>query len=122
MNREKKIQKQRQRRSFRVRNRLRGDAEMPRLCVFRSHKHIYAQLIDDERGHTLCSASTREFATGDAGNYGGTVGDAKQVGGALADKAIALQIKRIRFDRGPYAYHGRVRALADAAREKGLEF
>ena len=117
MNREKKIQKQRQRRKFRVRNRLRGDAEMPRLCVFRSHRHIYAQLIDDERGHTLCSASTR-----DATKYGGTVDDAKQVGGALAEKAQALQIKRVRFDRGPYAYHGRVRALADAAREKGLEF
>ena len=117
MNREKKLQKQRQRRTWRVRNRLRGDAERPRLSVFRSHKHVYAQLIDDERGHTLCSASSREFAP-----YGGTVDDAKKVGAALAEKAVALQIKKIRFDRGPYVYHGRVRALADAAREKGLEF
>ncbi len=117
MNREKKIQKQRQRRTWRVRNRLRGDAERPRLSVFRSHCHVYAQIIDDEAGHTLCSASSRELA-----KYGGTVEDAKKVGAALAEKAAALQIKQIRFDRGPYAYHGRVRALADAAREKGLEF
>ena len=117
MNREKRIQKQRQRRAFRVRNKMRGDAERPRLSVFRSHKHMYAQLIDDEKGHTLCSASSREF-----GAYGGTIEDAKKVGAALADKASSLQIKKIKFDRGPYVYHGRVRALADAAREKGLEF
>jgi len=117
MNRQKRFNKQRQRRAYRVRNRLRGDAERPRLCVFRSHKHIYAQLIDDERGHTLCSASSRQF-----GPYGGTADDAKKVGETLAEKAVALQIKKIRFDRGPYQYHGRVRALADAAREKGLEF
>ena len=117
MNREKSIQKQRQRRSFRVRNRLRGDAERPRLCVFRSHRHIYAQLIDDEAGRTLCSATSRPGA-----QYGGTVDAAKAVGNALAEKAKAINIKQVRFDRGPYKYHGRVRALADAAREKGLEF
>ena len=117
MNRQKRFDKQRQRRAYRVRNRLRGDAERPRLSVYRSHKHIYAQLIDDERGHTLCSATSR-----DAGPYGGTADHAKAVGAAIAEKALALDIKKIRFDRGPYQYHGRVRALADAAREKGLEF
>jgi len=117
MNREKKIQNQRQRRTWRVRNRLRGDAERPRLCVFRSHRHIYAQLIDDESGHTLCSAASRPGAA-----YGGTVDTAKAVGVARAEKALAANIKQVRFDRGPYKYHGRVRALADAAREKGLEF
>jgi large subunit ribosomal protein L18 len=117
MNREKLIQKQRQRRSWRVRNRVRGDAARPRLCVFRSHKHIYAQLIDDEQGRTLCSAASRTAAA-----YGGTVDAAKQVGASLAEKALAINIKKVRFDRGPYKYHGRVRALADAAREKGLEF
>ena len=117
MNREKSIQKQRERRSWRVRNRVRGDADRPRLCVFRSHKHIYAQLIDDEQGRTLCSAASRKAAP-----YGGTVDAAKQVGAALAEKALSINIKQVRFDRGPYKYHGRVRALADAAREKGLEF
>jgi large subunit ribosomal protein L18 len=105
------------RRRKHVRKRVSGTAERPRLSVFRSHCHVYAQLIDDESGHTLCSASSREFA-----KYGGTVDDAKKVGEAIAEKAVALQIKKIRFDRGPYVYHGRVRALADAAREKGLEF
>ena len=117
MNREKLIQKQRQRRGWRVRNRVRGDAARPRLCVFRSHKHIYAQLIDDEQGRTLCSAASRPAAA-----YGGDVEAAKQVGASLAEKALAINIRKVRFDRGPYKYHGRVRALADAAREKGLEF
>jgi large subunit ribosomal protein L18 len=117
MNRQKRFNKQRERRAFRVRNRVRGDAERPRLTVFRSHKHIYAQLIDDERGHTLCSVNSRQF-----GDYGGAAEHAKKVGEAIAEKAVALQIRKICFDRGPYQYHGRVRALADGAREKGLEF
>jgi len=117
MNREKSLQKQRRRRRLRVRNRLRGDAERPRLCIFRSHKHIYAQLIDDEAGRTICSAASRPSAA-----YGGTIDVAKQVGAAIAEKALANNVKQVRFDRGPYKYHGRVRALADAAREKGLEF
>jgi len=117
MNREKSIRKQRRRRSWRVRNRVRGDSERPRLCVYRSHRHIYAQLIDDEQGHTLCFAASRE-----KGPYGGTVEAAKQVGEAIAEKALQNNIKRARFDRGPYKFHGRVRALADAARETGLEF
>jgi large subunit ribosomal protein L18 len=118
MNREKKLHHRRTRRRHRVGNRVRGDAERPRLTVFRSHKHIYAQLIDDGAGKTLCASTSR----GVCGAYGGTVAHAKQVGADLAAKALALEIKRVRFDRGPYRYHGRVRALADAAREKGLEF
>lgn len=118
MSRVKKIQDRRQRRAWRVRNRVRGDAARPRLTVFRSNKHIYAQLIDDESGRTLCASDSRRIC----GTYGGTVDHAKQVGADLAEKAQALSIAKIRFDRGPYRFHGRVRALADAAREKGLEF
>jgi len=118
MSRIKRIQARRQRRAYRVRNRVRGDAARPRLSVFRSHKHIYAQLIDDESGRTLCASDSRRVC----GPYGGTVDHAKKVGADLAEKAQALSIRSVRFDRGPYRFHGRVRALADAAREKGLEF
>jgi len=118
MSRHSRLQARRTRRTFRVRNRLRGDAERPRLSVFRSSKHIYAQLIDDSTGRTLCASSSRTVC----GAYGGTMDHAKQVGSDLAEKAKALSIAKVRFDRGPYRYHGRVRALADAAREKGLEF
>jgi large subunit ribosomal protein L18 len=120
MNREKRLQKQRQRRAWRVRNSVRGDSARPRLCIYRSHRHIYAQLIDDERGVTICSASTR--IAKDQSAYGGTIEDAQKVGAAIAGKAVEQNIKTICFDRGPYKYHGRVRALADAARENGLEF
>jgi len=125
MNREKRLQKQRQRRAWRVRNSVRGDAARPRLCIYRSHRHIYAQLIDDERGVTICSASTRvaPAKAGESGSsYGGTIEDAQKVGAAIAGKAVEQNIKKICFDRGSYKYHGRVRALADAARENGLEF
>ena len=118
MNREKKLSKQRDRRAMRVRKRVRGDAVRPRLSVRRSHKHIYAQLIDDETGRTLCAVSSRV----ECGEYGGTREHAKQVGTALAGKAQGLEIKHVRFDRGYYRFHGRVQALADGAREKGLEF
>jgi len=118
MNRQKRIQGQRKRRQMRVRKRVRGDGERPRLAVFRSHRHIYAQIIDDEQGKTLCASSSRKVC----GTYGGTVEHAKQVGSDLAAKATALEIQAVRFDRGPYRYHGRVRALADAMREKGLKF
>jgi len=118
MKREKKIQTQRTRRALRIRKRLRGDAARPRLSVFRSHRHIYAQLVDDALGKTLCAASSRVVC----GPYGGTVEHAKKVGVDIAEKAKALEITKVRFDRGRYRYHGRVRALADAAREKGLEF
>ncbi len=118
MNREKKLSKRRNRRVMRVRKRVRGDAARPRLSVRRSHKHIYAQLIDDETGRTLCAASSRVVC----GKYGGTREHAKQVGADLAGKAQGLKIKQVRFDRGRYRFHGRVQALADGAREKGLEF
>ena len=118
MSRIKRIQERRQRRAFRVRNRVRGDGARPRLTVFRSNTHIYAQLIDDESGRTLCASDSRRIC----GAYGGTVDHAKQVGTDLAGKAQELSITKVRFDRGPYRFHGRVRALADAAREKGLEF
>ncbi len=118
MKREISIARQRLRRSRRVRKRVQGDAARPRLTVFRSHKHIYAQLIDDSAGRTLCASDSRRLC----GSYGGRVEHAKQVGEDLAQKAAALEIKRIRFDRGRYRYHGRLRALADAAREKGLVF
>jgi len=118
MNLQKKNRARRLRRAFRVRKTVRGAAERPRLSVFRSGKHIYAQLIDDGTGSTLCASSSRQLC----GAYGGAVAHAKQVGADVAQKALALNIKKVCFDRGAYRYHGRVRALADAAREKGLEF
>jgi len=118
MKREKQIQGQRERRAMRVRKRVRGDAARPRLSVFRSHKHIYAQLVNDDDGRTLCAASSRVVC----GPYGGTVEHAKKVGADLAEKAKALEITKVRFDRGRYRYHGRVRALAESARQNGLEF
>ncbi len=118
MNREKKLGKQRKRRRMRVRKRLRGDEERPRLSVFRSHKHIYAQIIDDAAGKTLCASSSRKIC----GSYGGSVAHAKQVGEDLVARATKLKIKRVRFDRGPYRFHGRIRALAETVRAKGLEF
>jgi len=103
---------------MRVRKSIRGDAQRPRLSVHRSHKHIYVQLIDDAVGRTLCASSSRTVC----GKYGGGVAHAKQVGEDLAQRALALNIKQVRFDRGPYRFHGRVKALAEAAREKGLVF
>lgn len=103
----------------RVRSKISGTSGCPRLNVFRSAKHIYAQLIDDEAGVTLCSASTIE--KGFDGN-GGNVEAAKKVGLALAEKAKAKGIVDVVFDRSGYVYHGRVAALADGAREGGLNF
>ncbi len=117
MKRQKRINKQRERRTHRVRRPLRA-AERMRLSVFRSNKHIYAQIIDDEQGKTLCASSSRKVC----GAYGGTVDHAKQVGADIGAPAAELNIKKVCFDRGPYRYHGRVQALADAARENGLEF
>jgi large subunit ribosomal protein L18 len=104
----------------RIRHKVRGGAERPRLAVFRSLKHIYAQVIDDRRGHTLAAASSGEKKT-TVGN-GGNVAGAKQVGKLIAERAKALGVTKVVFDRGGYLYHGRVKALADAAREAGLEF
>jgi large subunit ribosomal protein L18 len=103
----------------RIRAKISGTAERPRLAVFRSVKHIYAQLIDDAAGRTLAAASSNEKG---AGFNGGNIAGAKEVGKLLAGRATANGIKKIVFDRGGYLYHGRVKALADAAREGGLEF
>jgi large subunit ribosomal protein L18 len=111
-----------QRRKWSVRNSLSGNAERPRLAVFRSDKHIYAQLIDDLAGKTLASAaSTNNDVRGDLKN-GGNVAAAKLVGKAIAERAKAAGITKVAFDRGGRKYHGRVKALADAAREGGLKF
>ena len=123
----KRIQKRRERRKFRVRNRIRQAAKIAgtgrlRLSVFRSNKHIYAQVIDDEVGHTLVSACTLEKEICGAGKNGGNKEAAAKVGKVLAERALAKGIKQVAFDRGPYKYHGRVAALAEAAREAGLEF
>jgi len=106
----------------RMRTRLAGRAEMPRLSVFRSLNHIYAQIVDDARSQTLVSASTRDKEVRTTLKTGGNVSAAKVVGQALAKRAGAVGISRVVFDRGGYAYHGRVKALADAAREAGLKF
>ena len=106
----------------RIRTQLYGRAQLPRLSVFRSISHIYAQIVDDTRGQTLVSASTRDKEVRTTLKTGGNVGAAKVVGQALAKRASAAGISRVVFDRGGYAYHGRVKALADAAREAGLKF
>lgn len=103
----------------RIRKRVAGDAERPRLAVFRSLNHIYAQVIDDQQGRTLVSASSVEK---DMRDKGGNVEGAKLIGKAVAERAKEKGIKRVVFDRGGYLYHGRVKALADAARQAGLEF
>ena len=102
----------------RVRRRVSGDIARPRLSVFRSNKQIYAQVIDDAIGHTLTSASSIE-ASGEAT---GKIDDAKSVGATVAKRALEQGINKVAFDRGGYRYHGRVKALADAARAEGLDF
>ena len=106
----------------RVRERVRGTAERPRLSVFRSLKHIYVQVIDDISGRTLASASSRDPQLRAQVAYGGNVAAAKAVGKVLAERARAAGVTQVVFDRGGYQYHGRVKALADAAREAGLKF
>ena len=112
----------RQKKHQRIRQRIRGTAENPRLAVYRSLKHIYAQLIDDNAGITLVSASTTEAPLKTDLTYGGNVEAAKQVGQLLAQKASEKGIKSVVFDRGGNIYHGRVKAVAEGAREAGLEF
>jgi large subunit ribosomal protein L18 len=106
----------------RIRTRLAGQAQLPRLSVYRSLHHIYAQIVDDTQGQTMVSASTRDKEVRTTLKTGGNVAAAKVVGQALAKRASAAGISRVVFDRGGYAYHGRVKALADAAREAGLKF
>jgi large subunit ribosomal protein L18 len=102
----------------RIRRKVRGSTERPRLAVYRSLNHIYAQVIDDERGQTLVSASTTEKDL--RGGTGGNVEAAERVGRTIAERALAAGISSVVFDRGGYLYHGRVKALTDAAREAGL--
>ncbi|MCL2571815.1 MAG: 50S ribosomal protein L18 [Defluviitaleaceae bacterium] len=113
----------RQKRHYKLRRYLMGTAERPRLSVFRSNKHIYAQVIDDDKGHTLASASTATLGFKESDlDSSSNVEAAKAVGKEVAEKAKALGIETIVFDRGGYLYHGKVKALADAAREAGLKF
>lgn len=118
---QKRIAKQETRRAHHVRNRVRASQRL-RLSVFRSNLQIYAQIIDDESGSTLVSASTREPEFRQSGANGSTVAAATAIGKLLAERAKAKGIEQIAFDRGSYRYHGRVKALADAAREGGLQF
>ena len=106
----------------RVRTRVVGTPERPRLCVFRSTKNIYAQLVDDRQGRTLASASSLDKDTRKLTKGGGNIAAAKVVGKAIAERAIAAGVSQVVFDRGGYKYHGRVKTLADAAREAGLKF
>jgi len=102
----------------RIRRKVKGSTERPRLAIYRSLNHIYAQVIDDERGLTLVSASTTEKDL--KGNTGGNLDAARRVGRAIAERAIGAGISSVVFDRGGYVYHGRIKALTDAAREAGL--
>jgi large subunit ribosomal protein L18 len=106
----------------RVRTRVAGTSERPRLCVYRSLEHIYAQVIDDHSGKTLVAASSVDKDTKKNLKGGGNVAAAKVIGKAIAERAKAAGVSKVVFDRGGYKYHGRVKALADAAREAGLQF
>ena len=109
------------RRHLRVRKKTVGTSERPRLNVFKSEKHIYAQIINDESGHTLAAASTLDPAIRDSVT-GVNIESAKLVGELIAKKALEKNIKAVTFDRSGYIYHGRIKAMADAAREAGLDF
>lgn len=112
----------RKKRQVRVRRKVQGTEGRPRLCVFRSTKHIYAQIIEDTTGTTLAAASTVAKDLDSGSKHGGNVEAAKAVGKAIAEKALAKDIQQVVFDRNGFLYHGRVKALADAAREAGLSF
>ncbi len=114
--------KARQRRHARVRKNVYGTADKPRLSVFKSLSHIYAQLIDDTTGKTLIAASSMEKTLKSELKHGGNVEAAKKVGTCIAERALGKSIKQVVFDRGGYKYHGCIKALADAARNNGLNF
>src|SRR6516165_10118710 len=122
MDHQKAKQRNQLRRRQHVRRNITGTAERPRLSVFRSSKHIYAQLIDDLAGATLASASSRTKDVAASLAYGGNIKASQVVGKKLAEQALAKGITKAAFDRGHYRYHGRIKALADAAREGGLQF
>ncbi len=112
----------REKRHYRLRNFISGTKERPRLAVFRSNNHIYAQLIDDEASHTIAAASTMEKDIKASLEKTSDVNAAKAVGTAIAKKALEKGVNTVVFDRGGYIYHGKVKALADSAREAGLQF
>jgi large subunit ribosomal protein L18 len=112
----------RKRKHVRVRKKVSGTPERPRLCVFRSLNHIYAQVIDDDSGHTLASASTLDAEIRAEAQGKAKTERAKLVGALIGQRALAKGLNRVAFDRGGYKYHGRVKHLAQAAREAGLEF
>jgi large subunit ribosomal protein L18 len=118
----KALRRQRDRRKFRVRKHLRGTAERPRLTVCRTLRNISAQVVDDETGKTLASASTADKNLAKQLKYGGNKSAAEAIGQAIAERAAKAGVKQVRFDRGSCKYHGRVAALAEAARKGGLEF
>lgn len=114
--------KARLRRKKSIRKKIHGTAARPRLAIFRSSNHIYAQVIDDTAGQTLAAASTLSPELKGADGHSGNKAAAQKVGNLIAEKAIAAGIKQVVFDRGGFLYHGRIKALADAARESGLDF
>jgi len=122
VNKQKYISKQKLRRKRHVRKSVRGSEQQPRLTVFRSHRHLCCQVIDDSSGATIASASTLDKKLIKKSGYGGNCTAAKVIGTAIAERAIKAGVKRVSFDRGQFRYHGRLAALADAAREAGLEF
>lgn len=122
MQHEKAIGIQRRRRRMRVRRQVKSNSNRPRLSVFRSHKHIAAQVIDDEQGRTLASAATSDKQLRGTIRYGGNREAAKAIGEAIAQRALAAGVTEVAFDRREYKYHGRVAALAEAARAAGLHF
>jgi len=121
MKQEKRLNRQRDRRRYRVRNRVKRDSTRPRLCIFRSLKHMYVQIIDDEAGRTLATASTLDKELSSELRYGGNKDAAAAIGKTIAQRALQAGVKQVALDRRNYRYHGRVAALADAAREAGLE-
>ena len=122
MDKNKYMGGQRERRQFRVRKRIRGSTERPRLSVFRSHRNLACQIIDDTVGKTLVAVGSKDKDVREGLRYGGNKKAAEAIGKLLAEKALAAGIKVVAFDRGHYKYHGRVAALADAARKAGLSF
>ncbi len=122
MARDKNSRRLRVVRHIRVRKKVQGDGARPRLCVFRSLRHIYAQVIDDTTGHTLASASSLESAAGKGTELAAKLSTSQSVGKLVAERAKEQGIKEVVFDRGGYKYHGRVKALAEGSREAGLVF
>jgi len=112
----------RQRRHRRLRKKVSGSVKRPRLCIYKSLNHIYAQIIDDTKGHTIITASTLDKELRNEEGHKGNAAMARRVGLLVASRAVPMGVKKIVFDRGGYKYHGRMKALADGAREGGLEF